>query len=79
MFGTYESEINRFGPFGIMEEARGMGLGKILLHLTLLQMRKCGATRAFFLWVDPDSPAGHLYAKTGFEVFRTFAIMSCKI
>ncbi|MGH1524195.1 GNAT family N-acetyltransferase [Leifsonia sp. L25] len=75
MHGTYENVLERFGPFGVLPESRGTGLGEILLHLTLERMRALGAHSAWFLWTDEDSPAGHLYLKNGFSITRTFAIL----
>ncbi|MDA4892257.1 MULTISPECIES: GNAT family N-acetyltransferase [Microbacterium] len=75
MHGTYENVLERFGPFGVLPESRGNGLGEILLHLTLERMRALGAHSAWFLWTDEESPAGRLYLKTGFSVTRTFTIM----
>jgi GNAT superfamily N-acetyltransferase len=75
MHGTYENVVERFGPFGVLPESRGTGLGEVLLHLTLERMRALGAHSAWFLWTEVDSPAGHLYAKTGFTITRTFAVL----
>ncbi len=75
MHGTYEHVLERFGPFGVLPEARGTGLGEVLLHLTLERMRAFGAHSAWFLWTDEDSPAGHLYTKTGFTITRKFSIL----
>lgn len=75
MHGAYENAIDRFGPFGVLESSRGTGLGKLLLHLTLERMRAAGAHNAWFLWTDEESPAGHLYRKTGFTTTRTFSIL----
>lgn len=75
MCGTYENVLERFGPFGVVPESRGSGLGEILLHLTLERMRALGAHSAWFLWTDEASPAGRLYLKTGFTITRTFTIM----
>lgn len=75
MHGTYENVLERFGPFGVLPESRGTGLGKILLHLTLERMRALGAHSAWFLWTEETSAAGHLYLNTGFEITRTFTIM----
>ncbi|GIH20045.1 GNAT family N-acetyltransferase [Rugosimonospora africana] len=75
MHGTYENVLERFGPFGVLPESRGTGLGEILLHLTLERMRALGAHSAWFLWTEKSSPAGHLYAKTGFAITRTFAVL----
>ncbi|GAA0979909.1 hypothetical protein GCM10009555_045540 [Acrocarpospora macrocephala] len=75
MHGTYENVVERFGPFGVLPESRGTGLGEILLHLTLERMRASGAHSAWFLWTGETSPAGRLYAKTGFTITRTFAVL----
>jgi GNAT superfamily N-acetyltransferase len=75
MHGTYENVLERFGPFGVVPDRRGTGLGKLLLHLTLERMRALGAHSAWFLWTEETSPAGILYAKTGFTVTRRFSIL----
>lgn len=75
MHGAYENVIDRFGPFGVLPESRGTGLGELLLHLTMQRMRALGAHSAWFLWTDEDSPAGHLYLKTGYTITRRFAVL----
>jgi GNAT superfamily N-acetyltransferase len=75
MFGTYEDVIDRFGPFGVLEECRGTGLGKALLYKTMECMRAQGAHTAWFLWTGEQSAAGHLYRKAGFEIARRFQVM----
>lgn len=79
MHGTYESVIERFGPFGVLPESRGTGLGKVLLHLTLERMAALGAHSAWFLWADEGSTASALYAKTGFAATRTFDILEARL
>lgn len=79
MHGTYEQVPERFGPFGVLPTKRGLGLGKMLLHLTLERMRAAGCHSAWFLWTDTKSAAGQLYLKTGFTVTRTFTIMKTGI
>jgi GNAT superfamily N-acetyltransferase len=79
MHGTYESVIERFGPFGVLPDSRGTGLGKALLHLTLERMTALGAHSAWFLWADEGSTASALYAKTGFAATRTFDILRAEI
>ncbi len=79
MHGTYESVVERFGPFGVLPESRGTGLGKVLLHLTLERMTALGAHSAWFLWADEGSTASALYAKTGFAATRTFDILRAEI
>lgn len=75
MFAAYEAMIERFGPFGVVTDRRGTGLGEVLLHLTLTRMRALGAHGAWFLWTGENSPAGHLYRKTGFTTTRLFDVM----
>ncbi|WP_229882245.1 GNAT family N-acetyltransferase [Streptomyces alanosinicus] len=75
MHGAYESADERFGPFGVLEEMRGTGLGKILLHLVLERMRARGAHSAWFLWTTKQSPAGRLYREAGFTTTRLFRVM----
>lgn len=75
MHGAYESADERFGPFGVLEEMRGTGLGEILLHLVLERMRARGAHSAWFLWTGERSPAAHLYRKAGFTTTRVFRVM----
>lgn len=76
LHGGYEGIPERFGPFGVDEEQRGKGLGKILLHLCLSSMRAEGLHGAWFLWTGETSPAGHIYRSVGFEVSRRFYV--CK-
>ncbi|MEI8412820.1 MULTISPECIES: GNAT family N-acetyltransferase [unclassified Kribbella] len=75
MHGAYEGVIDRFGPFGVLPAARGTGLGKVLLHLTLERMAGLGAHSAWFLWTGEQSAAGQLYLKTGFTITRKFTIL----
>lgn len=75
MWGTYEHRLERFGPFGVRDDQRGLGLGEVLLHLSLQRMRALGAYSAWFLWTGEDSPAGRLYRKAGFTVTRRFDIL----
>lgn len=74
-YAAYEGTLERFGPFGVDDDRRGTGLGRVLLHQTLTQMRSEGAHGAWFLWTGEQSPAGHLYLSTGFEVVRRFEVM----
>lgn len=76
---TYEGVIERFGPFGVLPECRGTGLGKLLLHLTLTQMSAAGAHSAWFLWTGEQSAAGRLYLGAGFTVTRTFTILRANL
>jgi mycothiol synthase len=73
--GGYEGVPDRFGPFGVDPEQQGKGLGKILLHECLKNMRSEGLHGAWFLWTSDKSSAGFLYKKTGFEITRRFHVM----
>ncbi|MFE0516080.1 GNAT family N-acetyltransferase [Streptomyces sp. NPDC058964] len=75
MHGAFDSVDERFGPLGVLEEMRGTGLGKVLLHLVLERMRARRAHSAWFLWTGAQSPAGHLYRKTGFTTTRVFRVL----
>ncbi|MFH7338797.1 GNAT family N-acetyltransferase [Streptomyces sp. KHY 26] len=75
MHGAYESRAERFGPFGVLEEMRGTGLGTVLLHLVLERMRAGGAHGAWFLWTGERSAAGRLYRAAGFTTTRRFRVL----
>ncbi|MFJ4467822.1 GNAT family N-acetyltransferase [Streptomyces sp. NPDC089424] len=75
MHGAFDAVDERFGPIGVLEEMRGTGLGEILLHLVLERMRARRAHSAWFLWTGAQSPAGHMYRKTGFTTTRVFRVM----
>lgn len=75
LYGGYEGIPDRFGPFGVHPDAQGKGLGKILLHECLQQMRAEGLHGAWFMWTGEKTAAGSLYLKTGFSVTRKFHVM----
>lgn len=75
MWGAYEHRLERFGPFGVRDDQRGLGLGEVLLHLSLRRMRALGAHSAWFLWTGEQSAAGALYRKAGFTVTRRFDVL----
>lgn len=76
MHGGYEGIAERFGPFGVDPSQQGKGLGKILLHDCLANMRAQGLHGAWFLWTGETTTAGHLYKKLGFAITRRFHV--CK-
>ena len=79
MHAAYEGVLERFGPFGVLDSHRGLGLGTVLLHLTLERMRALGAHTAWFLWTGESSPAGRLYLRTGFAVTRRFDVLRAEL
>lgn len=74
MHGGYEGVIERFGPFGVDASQQGKGLGKILLHDCLANMKAQGLHGAWFLWTGETTTAGHLYKKLGFHITRRFHV-----
>lgn len=79
MFAAYEFRLERFGPFGVRGDQRGLGLGEVLLHLALTRMQALGAHSAWFLWTGEKSPAGRLYRKAGFTTTRRFDILRAQL
>lgn len=62
-----------FGPFGVREDMRGMGIGTVLLAKCLWEMRARGIHNAFVLWTD--EAAARLYSRFGFKVTRKYYVM----
>lgn len=60
----------RFGPFGIKETIRNLGVGGILFDIMQLEMAKRGIYHLYF--VSTDVPGRRFYERHGVEVFRTF-------
>ena len=65
VFGDPYSYMERFGPYGVNEKYRGLGLGKILLYYTLKTMKKRGLKFAK-AQSTPTSGAAAVYEKLGF-------------
>jgi GNAT superfamily N-acetyltransferase/preprotein translocase subunit Sec61beta len=58
-----------FGPMGTSEEARGKGIGAILLKRCLKDIKESGLDQSIIPWVGP---IGFYYEKVGAEVSRVF-------
>jgi len=71
--GYSQHRAERFGPFGVREDRRSQGIGRVLLAETLLSMRAKNFHTAWFLWTSDQ--AARLYAQCGFEEARRFAVM----
>jgi mycothiol synthase len=71
--GYCQQRRERFGPFGVLPELRGRGIGRLLLFRCLEMALAQGFQCAWFLWTGPD--AARLYAQAGFRQVRQFAIM----
>ncbi|TNJ65112.1 GNAT family N-acetyltransferase [Paenibacillus hemerocallicola] len=74
MHGGYEGILERFGPIGIDPSQQGKGLGKIVMHDCMANMRAQGLHGVWFLWTGETSTAGHLYKKLGFHITRRFHV-----
>ena len=71
--GFCQQKDERFGPFGVREDCRGRGIGRLLLFKCLEKMRAKHIFFSYFLWTDEK--AARLYATAGFERRREFAVM----
>lgn len=60
----------RFGPIGVSDKARNMGLGGILIEQQMEEMTKRGFYHMFFL--STDIPGKRFYERHGLTVYRTF-------
>lgn len=74
IFGAFVGCPDRFGPFGVADEFRCLGLGTVLLHETLREMASRSMHCAWFLWTGEQDAAWRLYHRAGFEVTRRFGI-----
>ncbi len=79
LYGGYEGVRERFGPFGVDDREQGKGLGAVLLHECLQQMKQDSLHGAWFLWTSETSAAGKLYKRFGFKITRRFHVMQTKI
>ena len=71
--GVSHHRDERFGPFGVRSDLRNRGLGRILLFRCLEAMAARHIYYAYFMWTEED--AARLYARTGFQRRREFAIL----
>jgi ribosomal protein S18 acetylase RimI-like enzyme len=66
----------RFGPIGVLPQARGHGVGTRLLRLSLAEMTERGLRSAWFLWGPEAAAARGMYESAGFRVNRRFEFFS---
>ena len=71
--GYAQHRAERFGPFGVRQDRRSQGIGRVVLAEILWQMRAKGFHTAWFLSTGDD--AARLYATCGFAEVRRFATM----
>lgn len=75
--GYCQQRRERFGPFGVLPELRGRGIGRLLLFRCLETALAQGFHCAWFLWTGRD--AARLYALAGFRQVRQFAVMQIEL
>jgi len=71
--GYCQQRDERFGPFGVREDLRSKGIGRLLLFRCLAAMAAQHVFYAYFLWTGED--AARLYALAGFKRRREFAVL----
>ena len=67
VWGDPYSNLERFGPYGVQEKCRGLGLGKMLLYYTLKTMKNKGLTYAWAQSTPTSGAAAAVYEKLGFS------------
>jgi len=73
VLGYAEHRNERYGPFGVREDQRGNGIGRVLLSTMLGEMLKKNYHAAWFLWTGDD--AARLYSRCGFHPVRRFSVL----
>ncbi len=73
VIGYCQQRRERFGPFGVREDRRNLGVGRLLLFRCLAEMSARHVYYAYFLWTGED--AARLYALAGFKRLREFAVL----
>jgi mycothiol synthase len=71
--GASHHRNERFGPFGVRADLRNRGVGRVLLFRCLEAMAARHLYYAYFMWTEDE--AARLYARTGFDRRREFAIL----
>jgi mycothiol synthase len=71
--GFCQQRLERFGPFGVQEDFRGLGIGQILLFRCLAEMRAQNVHYSYFMWTEEN--AARLYTRAGYQKLREFDIL----
>lgn len=67
----------RFGPIGIAGKERNAGIGTVLLECAMLEMKKRGIYRMFFMTTDENGR--RYYERVGLELIRTYTAFKKEI
>ena len=70
---SLDGSSTRFGPFGVKEEYRSKGIGAILFHHMLKDLKEKGYYQIYFLWTDGD--AIRFYERNGLKIVRKYELM----
>ena len=76
MFGDPDSDMERFGPFGVNESERGRGIGSVLLALCLQEMHDRGLKSAWMQSSPAQGAARTVYERAGFRETARFMCLS---
>jgi len=76
VFGDPYSYPERFGPFSVREDYRGLGLGRLLLSDTLSEMKRRGLGFARAESTPVSGAAFELYRKVGFKKINEYILYS---
>lgn len=68
---------SHFGPFGVREDMRRRGIGRVLLYKCLRAMKENGVHNAFFMSTGAD--ARRLYERLGFKASRVWRHMKMEV
>lgn len=79
VFGDPLSSPERFGPFGVSDKYRGMGIGTVLLADCLFEMKKRNLHCAWMQWPADTGSAGSLYYNAGFRVTKSYLTFSKRV
>jgi mycothiol synthase len=75
--GYCQYQGEHFGPFGVAQGFQKRGIGTVLLARALRSMARQGSHNAWVLWTGDE--AARLYARFGFSVSRSFAVLHKQI
>ena len=73
VIGFCHQRQERFGPFGVHPDMRGLGIGRALLYRCLEMMSARHLYYAYFMWTEDN--AARLYSRVGFAKRREFTIL----
>ena len=79
MFGDTYSCPERYGPYSVDENYRGLGLGKILAHECFTKMKQQGLQCAWAQSTPILGAASFVYDKIGFKQTAEYIMFTKKV